>query len=685
MKLSLSWLKEFVPISGRPEKLGQDLTMAGLEVKKIESRPDLGDIVLETEITSNRPDWLSHIGVAREIAAIRTLKLKLLPQYHRDLHPAKSSEWSIEIRDKESCPYYTGVYIGGIKPADSPEFIRKRLEACGIRSIDFIVDITNYVLLETGQPLHTFDADKIRGKKIIVRKANPQEKFTAINGVVYELKNEDIVIADAEGACALGGVMGGKESEIQSGTKNIFLESAFFNPPSIRKTSRRLGLSSESSYRFERRVNPEGVDWARNRALNLICQYAGPETIGTVLLAGKKPTSKISQLKFSSQDMERTLGFKVPEKAASGILGRLGFQVKRASKRGWQIKIPSFRSDVTSSVDLVEEVARIYGYDKIPEALPSRVPLLRQDHFWLEVEDRTHESLTGLGFHEAITFSLISKNNIANEEILKKAIYVQNPQNKDLCVMRPTFLPSLLQVIRRNVDFGSKQVLIYELANLYQKPSQPSEKSEARALGIAIAGKWNMKNWVDPERNATFYDLKGVVEHLLSSLGIPEIKYDLMHHPMLREHNSESLKVNSKTLGFLGEVTHEELKMWDLEFEVFYAEIGLDRLREWTKKRPRFREIPKYPSMERDIAICVPESTHSGELEQEIRGLGGTLVAKVELFDLYRGGRVPKGFKNLAYRITYQSPERTLVSEDIQKLHSRIAESLAAKHQASFQ
>ncbi|MBI3316984.1 MAG: phenylalanine--tRNA ligase subunit beta [Candidatus Omnitrophica bacterium] len=684
MKVSLDWLHDYVSFRGDGAAMAEKLTLAGLEVKKIEERADLQDKVFETEITSNRPDWLSHIGVAREIAAVCHQKLKL-PQIKKRASSKIAPKWTLQIQDREGCPYYTGIYLGGIKQVETPVLIRKRLEACGLRPINFIVDITNYVLLETGQPLHAFDADRLKGNKIVVRRAKPQEKFAAINENHYELYPEDIVISDTENPCALGGVMGGKESEIDSETKNIFLESAFFNPRFIRRTSRRLGLSSDSSYRFERRVDPQGVDFSRQRAVDLICHYACPETVGPVIRAGKKPGVKVRNLKLSAKELEGILGFKIPEKNVLNILTRLGFQIKRISKGAWRITLPSYRGDVSAPVDLVEEVARIYGYEKIPESLPSRPPLLDQDSFAQDLETRARQVLCGIGFHETITVSLISKNYLANPEILNKAISVQNPQNKDLCWMRPTFLPSFLQVIKRNVDFGSKQVLLYELSNLYQKPVRPSLASEKRVLGLALAGKWSLKNWVDAEREVTFYDLKGTLEHLFASLGIPKICYERSSHPLLKTHNSESLQTHGTTLGILGEVSAQEIKHWDFEGEVFYAEIFLEALASLGKKLTLVREIPKFPAMERDLAICVPESVPSGELEEEMRKLGGSLLTKIELFDLYRGGRVSPGHKNLAYRLTYQSYERTLLSEEIQSLHHKIANSLALKYQATFQ
>ncbi|MFH0985687.1 MAG: phenylalanine--tRNA ligase subunit beta, partial [Candidatus Omnitrophota bacterium] len=358
MKVSTNWLKDFVELAPPLSRVAERLTLAGLEVKKCETLTHPVDTLFEIEITSNRPDWLSHWGVAREIAAVENLSLKN-PTVDTEAGKTPPPGWKIQLKDVEGCPYYSGVLIEGITETKTPEFIVNRLLACGIRSINLIVDITNYVLLEVGQPLHAFDADLIRGKEIMVRKPKKDEKFTIINGTVIELKPEDLLIADSERAVALAGVMGGKDSEISDKTRNVFLESAFFHPGRIRKTSFNHQLGTDSSYRFERRVDPEGVDLGRGRALALIQKYAKPRHISAVIKAGEKPQLAVKTVNLRADEVRSVLGVEIKTSQIVLILGRLGFHVKQHSEGVWTVGVPSFRSDITRPIDLVEEIARI--------------------------------------------------------------------------------------------------------------------------------------------------------------------------------------------------------------------------------------------------------------------------------------------------------------------------------------
>ncbi|MFH1799939.1 MAG: phenylalanine--tRNA ligase subunit beta [Candidatus Omnitrophota bacterium] len=684
MKISTNWLKDFVELVPPVARIAERLTMAGLEVKKCESLAHPSDTLLEIEITSNRPDWLSHWGVAREIAAVENISLKN-PATDPETGRTPPPGWKIQIKDAGGCPYYTGVLIEGITEHKTPDFIVNRLLACGVRSVNLIVDITNYVLLEVGQPLHAFDADLIRGKEIVVRNSKQGEKFTLINGAEIGLKSDDLVIADSDRAVALAGVMGGKNSEISEKTRNIFLESAFFNPGRVRKTSRTHQLSSDSSYRFERRVDPEGVDLGRNRAIALIQKYAKPRHISAVIKAGEKPQLDVKTIHLRADEVTSVLGVEIKASQIALILGRLGLHVKQHMPGSWTVGIPSFRPDLTRPIDLIEEIARIYGYENIPETLPAREPLTVGESPRLVLERKVRHLLSGAGLCEAVTFSLISEEGLDPSTDLKRAVQIVNPLQHGLHWMRPTMVTSLLNVIQKNVNAGADSVPVFEIANTYMTSDQQKHPVEERTCAIALYGKKAAQTWLDTARTVTFYDLKGYVEAVLKNAGCGDLCIAKVHKSYFAERTGEEIRTWQTPLAFLGQVSVELLKIWDLKEPVYYAEISLEKLLTQSQKMRVFKEWPKYPAIERDLSLVVKESVRGGDLISEIRGMGQGLIREVELFDLFRGKRVPEGCKNLAFRMIYQSAERTLVSDEVQKLHDSIAQTLVQKYQASFQ
>ncbi len=659
MKVFTEWLRDFVTLKPPLENIAERLTMAGLEVKKSESA-GAKEMIFEVEITTNRPDWLSHIGVAREIAAVENASLKL-PEIDKTAGRPMAKGWKVDLKEQEGCPYYTGVYLEGITNAPTPDFIRDRLASCGIRSISLIVDITNYVLLETGQPLHAFDADLIAGQEIQIRKAKPGESFTAIDGSIHKLEPSDLVIADAQRVTALAGIMGGKDTEMSIRSRNVFLESAFFHPRWVRQSSRRHALASDSSYRFERRVDPEGVDFGRDRALALIIQYAKPRFVSGVIHAGRKPTLAVSKIRLSALEVEKRLGAVIKPHEIASAMTRLGLEVKQENAGNWTVGIPSFRADLTQPIDLIEEIARIYGFENIAETFPSRPLAIAKSHPQTDLQEKLRSYLTGAGFYETVTFSLISNTGLS-EENLKNAVQVHNPLNKDLVWMRPTLLPSLLAVIQKNQSVGTVSVPVFEIANIYRKNGKLPE--EEKVVCVAWTGKKNQNSWLDAERSVEFYDLQGVLMELLTAAGC----------------NPAANVVKSQ-----GQVPASMAKLWDIETKVYYAELSISKMLQNLKTTSGFKELPKYPAIVRDMAVIVSDETKSGPIEKEIYSLGQGLIRDVELFDLFRGGRIPKGFKNLAYRVTYQSAEKTLISDEIQKLHTSIADTIVKKFQASFQ
>lgn len=669
MKVSLSWLKDYVSIQDSAETLANRLTMAGLEVKKIDRVSD--DTILETEITTNRPDWLSHLGVAREIHAITgnrfsnpSAKLKPVPKSEKS--------FNISIPDPNLCPYYSAVLLEEIEWAPSPDFMKKRLEACGIRSINLIVDITNYVLLEWGQPLHAFDASRLKGTEISARRARPSEQITAIDGTIYELAKNDLVIADTNGPVAIGGVMGGKDSEVNQRTKNVLLESAFFTPATIRATARRLGLSSESSYRFERRVDPRGVNQARERAVYLMVQYARPKRISRVFSAGKLPVRE-PKIKLLASELNQILGINIPPAKTKSYLTRLGLCVSGSGK-AMTAQVPSFRSDLTQPVDLMEEVARLYGYHRIPETLPLMSPLEPRIDPILDLEDRVRDLSISFGFQEAISFSLVEPAPFKELGLYRDQwVSLVNPKNKELNLMRPSLLSGLMQAVRRNLYAGETDVRLFEVGNRYIR--EKGNPKEEQMVALAISGEGRL-NWIGKRRPAGFYDLKGAVEELINRLELSLIATQPDGQPLFEQGEGIALMVDGESVGVYGTISNRARKIYDIDKSVYYAELNLTKLAAKMKKSKVMKEIPKFPSSPRDLTLIVREDLKAESVIQKINQLGKGLTSKIEVFDYFKGGQIPKGKKSLSFRIFYQSKERTLQNEEVNKLHFSIIDAL---------
>ena len=684
MKISVDWLKEFVDLKPPFPEHALALTEAGLEVEAVEKSPS-GDTVFQVEVTTNRPDWLSHWGVAREFSAIHGLPLgKPAIADEKKLSRTPPPGWKVISKDAgDACPYYTGVLIEGITEHKVPEFIKRRLESCGLRSIHLIVDITNYVLLELGQPLHAFDADLLSGKQILVRRARKSEKLKIISGAVIELNEHDLLIADEEKPLALAGVMGGKDSEITERSRNIFLESAHFHPRTVRDSARRHQLSTDSSYRFERRVDPCLVDLARLRAIQLIQEYAKPRHISGVVHFGQVPNPVLTSLHLSEDDVRQALGCEVKANQITSILNRLGLDVKTLSPKTWKVSIPSFRADLTRPIDLVEEVARIYGFNNIPETLPSLPPGALKANPVRRVQKKIRESLVGAGFHEAVTFSFVSSEGFSEEQ-LSEMIRLRNPLQTGLEWLRPTLLPGLLQSVQKNLRFGAESFGLFEIAHVYKKGSD-KQVDERKTVGIILGGKVNAGRWLDTARDSSYFDLKGVLIGLAEKIGLTEGVWTKSAVRGLSASVGEILTVGDIAVGYAGQVSADWLKHFDIQTPVYYAELQIDALCSESISKKVYTDIPKYPSMRRDLSMTVPEEVYSDQVVQDIRNTGGELVKEVQLFDLFQGGRVAKGYKNLSFRLTYLSAERTLTSEEIDGLHSKIAQILASKYQAQFQ
>ena len=689
MKLSYSWLKDYVDVKIDPKKLAHMLTMAGVNVVSCEKIG--GDYIFEFEITANRADCLSVIGIAREVAAILGKKIKLpkelnfgpgpyvnkrldLVQKRMNLVQKRLNPVHIKsIKDPDLCYRYTGRVIKNVEVKPSPDWLKNRIISVGLRPVNNIVDITNFVLLETGQPMHAFDLDKISGS-IKVRRSEKGEKIMTLDSTARTLENDTLVIADDSGPIAIAGVMGGTETEVNDLTKNILLESAFFNPISVRRTSRALGLSSESSYRFERRIDNSMVLKASERGSALIKLFAGGNIAGLVDIGSRKAYSKT--ITVDPETVSKLLGTPISSSKQKQILKTLGFDVAE-TKKSLKITVPSFREDVKKDVDIIEEVARVYGYEKIPVTIPKITENTAIKSPSDVLKENIADILTRLGLNEIITYSLISKNSIKNLGVPEdEIIAIKNPLSIDQEIMRPTALPGMLSVISHNLNRKAKGIAFFEIGKIYRELS--GAYSEEPILSIGLSGI-KSENWKTGEEKFTFFDLKGIIEKLLKELAIEEALFKKEHAGHYEESVSALLECGGNAVAGFGRVKSAICKDFDIEKEVFYAEIRLKPFFDKAKLYKRYSPYGKYPSILRDISMIIDANVDTHDVVGIIGGMGSELVKTITLADVYKGKQIPQGKRGLLYRIEYRSDERTLEDSEVETIHSGIKTALTDK------
>lgn len=672
MKVSYNWLRQYIDFKVDPKDLAGKLTMAGLETKSIDERG--GDFIFEIEITSNRPDCLSIYGIAREIRGIFGSKLK--PIKADLLKGAKLKKPSIKIEDRKGCLRYVGRVMEGVEIGPSPKWLIERIEAVGLRPVNNVVDITNFCLLESGQPLHAFDHDKLDGGRIIVRRAKRGEEIATIDNVNRKLDENILVIADARKPVAIAGIMGGKDTEVGLSTKRILLESAYFDPPTIRMAAKRLGVSTESSYRFERSVDLRGVLPASNRAAQLICDLAKAKAISSATDEGMRE-EKRKRIEFRISRANKILGTAIPMSKCSAILRRLGLKARQKGKGALEVDIPSFRRDLKEEIDLAEEAARIYGYDKVPETL-TRISIWgkgSQKSSDRIVEQTIRQALIGMGLNEAITYSLISKDSSINKIMNAQEdnlLKVRNPLSSEYEVLRPSLLGGLLDVLAYNINRKISDIRIFELGKVYGVGTAPSEKG---ALAIALCGM-KVKDWKKKEA-LDIFDLKGTIEAFLEKVGILEYEFEAKPFPIFAPSASSSIKVAGKDIGLFGKASKALLDRYDIKNPIFISELDLNPIFSYATLERKFAELPRYPSVVRDISLIVDDKVSNKEIVDLIRKTCGESAVSINPFDLYRGEQVPKGSKSILYSVEYRACDRTLTDEEVNGLDKKVREALA--------
>jgi phenylalanyl-tRNA synthetase beta chain len=666
--------------------------------------PQASDTIFDIAVTPNRPDALGHVGVARDVAALYGLSLRL-PEVPE---PARSSDLeldqlvSVRVEEPERCPLYGASVVDDVRIAESPAWIRYRLHALGVRPISNVVDITNLLLLEFGQPMHAFDYDLVSGGKIVVRTAKAGEPFTTLDGVDRKLDSDDLVICDASGPSALAGVMGGKTSEIRETTRRVLLECAYFSPRGVRRTSRRHGLTSESSYRFER-----GVDWGAlpvvmERAKALLSDIAGGAAVkGSIFVRGA-PLER-PKIRLRSKRLDAMLGVPVPFDEAGTILGRLGFSTKRVDQGEPLLDVEgaSHRPDVTREIDLVEEVARIRGFDEIPTTLPA---IFAQEPRTTGLLERgAAREAQNLGLAEAVTFSFVAPKELEALRAPAPTIVIRNPLSEDRTVMRTSLLPGLLETVRRARRRGEPEVRLFTVGARFLPPAG-AVTTPARPLSVDDRG-------VLPEERPSFaavlagpraaylskpepvdvFDAKGHAVELVERLTgrspetmamSPSDERGVLAH--LHPRGAAWIVVGGVVLGSLGPLHPDVIDALDLGGPAQVIEIDLAAVEMLGKPTPKFRPIPRLPAVLRDIALVVDAAVSSANLEKEIREAAGDLCEKVELFDVFVGGAIPAGRRSLAFRVVYRDPKaatdpdsaRTLTDQEVEERHERVRAAL---------
>ncbi len=669
MKISYNWLGELVQLTLNPRELAEKMTMIGFAVDSVERLRD--DHILDFDLTSNRPDALSHLGLAREAALVCGTALSRPEVALSESSERADALASIEIHDPALCARYAARVIRGVKVGPSPQWLVDRLESIGQRSVNNIADITNYVMFEMGQPTHAFDLNLLHGRRIIVRRARAGEQLTTLDGVTRELSPEMLMIADEDRVVAVAGVMGGEETEINSETTDVLLESAYFNPASVRATARALGLDTEASYRFARGADPNAQAKAADRVAQLIAEIAGGQIAQGVINVHPVNITR-DPVALRESRVERLTGLSVSIEEAARILRALEFAVEPLAERKELIAVaPSFRVDVSREEDLVEEVARHAGYDLVDTTLPAwsgTGNYLAGD----SQHRRVRRVLMDAGFNEAITFSFV---NGERDRLFRAAgqtgIALANPIDVDESEMRATLLAGLLESMQRNFNHGNRDVKLFEMGRVFTVEHAGERPVERELLGIAMSGAVAPDDWRS-NRQVDFYDLKGAIEAVFSSLNISGFTIERAGVEYLHPGQSAVLSREGEQVARLGRLHPRVASLYKFRQPVYVAEMEFERLLALPVDQVRYSALPRLPATSRDVSALVPEQVLWGDIEKAITDLGIKEISSVKVFDMYKGKEMSEGLRSLAFRVTYRGQGRTLTDEEVASMHDRV-------------
>jgi phenylalanyl-tRNA synthetase beta chain len=663
--------------------LGQDATGIMILGPNLPLGANLGealglkDTVLDISITPNRPDCLCMLGVAREIAALTHQRLKYplfsLSDRGEEIH----RRTTVTVLDPDLCPRYVARMIEGVKINPSPFWMRNRLEKVGIRSISNVVDVTNYVMMEYGQPLHAFDFEFLEEGKIVVRRAKEGEEFVTLDGVRRSLNKEMLMICDGVKPVAIAGVMGGLNSEIKEDTRVVLLESAYFNPSGNRRTAKELGLETEAAYRFGRGIDYGGCLSAANRAAQLIQELAGGKVVEGVIDVYPTPLQP-NPIPLSIQKIHQFLGTEVPAPQVSAYLKDLELAVEEKNGDFLTVTPPSFRGDLEREIDLIEEVARLHGYEKIPITLPKGPPSSEVRNRVLLLEKKTTDLLIHHGYHEVITYSFASPTSwdflgLPQGDSQRKHLRILNPLTEDFSVLRTSLIPGLLEAARYNLSWKNLNLKLFELKKVFLPQEGEKLPREVKYLtGLAIGLDQDLQ-WAFVPRSIDFYDVKGCVEDLLEVLQIKGVKFERAEDiPFLHPGKASRIFKEKEVLGILGEIHPQVLGHYEIHGRAYLFEIDFERMVKWASEGKRFSPLPKFPAVYRDLSMVVDEDMEVAKVTEAIRMLQQPFVDEVSLFDVYLGAPIPQGKKGISYRLRYQASDRTLTDEEVNRYHEKI-------------
>lgn len=699
MRVPYEWLREFVDIKASPQEVAKRLTMVGFEVESTESVSD--DVTFEVNVTPNRPDCLSIVGIAREVSAAFDIPLKIPNTEIKEVLPL--SDFSVEVLNPELCNRYTGMLIKGVTVSDSPEWIKSRLKKCGIRVINNVVDITNYVLLEFGHPLHAFDADTLSGKKVVVATVDAFKKrqrtsqplpsllkegvevntedrviIKTLDGVERQIPMESLLIWDDEKPIAIAGIMGSSETEVSDKTKNVFLESAYFEPTSVRRTSKRLNLTSESSYRFERGTDIEFLENALRRAALMIREIAG----GTIhQIIDVYPVKYVPEpIEVRYERINRILGTDLSNTEILEIMNRLSIKTEDKGDT-FIVYPPTFRRDIRNSSDIAEEIARSYGYERIPTTMP-RSPLssVRFNKRTMNI-NRIKEAMRKSGFVEAINYSFMSLSDldmiaIPEDDKRRNTVAIKNPLSQKESLLRTTLTPALIENLKHNLYRGIKDIRIFEISRVFNNIGKPLPLEELRLAGVLYKGK-PPSLWKEDAQG--FFIAKGAIESIFEDLKIKVYSFLPSAEPFLHRGSGADIYASDSYIGYIGRCSPEIVERIGLKKqneEIVVFELNVDTLLTLIPDSISYTPIPKYPYVERDVAIMVDEHLKVSTIKEIITGFPSEFIEEVSVFDLYKGGNIPVGKKSIAFNIRYRSKDRTLRDDEVENLHTALLKHL---------
>jgi phenylalanyl-tRNA synthetase beta chain len=640
----------------------------------------LDDAILEVEVTPNRPDCLAIVGVAREVAALTGGRLRPPESTVREDPAVTTAGWRITIEDPDLCPRYTARLITDVAVGPSPAWLAQRLRAAGLRPINNVVDVTNYVLWEIGHPLHAFDGDLLADRHVVVRRARPGETVETLDGQSRTLGEAMLVIADPKRAVAVAGVMGGAHSEVRTSTHTVLLESAYFAPGSIRRTAKALGLSTEASYRFERGADIEGLRGALDRAARLIAELGGGRVATGVLDAYPVPRRPLA-VPLRLARIQRVVGACPPRATVADILRGLGFPATERSG-DFEVVVPAFRRDVAIEDDLVEEIARVWGYDKIPSTLPSGALALTRRPRHLVARDTVRRVLAGSGCQEAVSLSLTDPaylRHIGLSPDDPRVVRLQNPLAADRSVMRPTLLFGLLEAVATNVHRQAPDVRLFEIGRVFEGRGAGVLPHEETRVAMVLTGLRTPRAWYAPRARADVFDAKGAMEGVIEALGRREVTIEPTSAVYLEDGRAATVVVQGTPVGVLGELHPDVQKVFDLPTPVFFAELSLDAIESLPERVVQYRPLARYPGVQRDLAVVVSVDVLAAEVSRAIEGIRPAWLRRITLFDVYEGAQVGPGRKSLAYGLLYQADDRTLTDTEVNRAHSELVKQLRAQ------